>query len=80
MVDGFFTASPVFKKFARSRRVPGGLSALEGMKTKSKSSAKKKPTVRVRDLTPSKDTKGGIKGESGDSKHKDEIEVLSYRF
>jgi hypothetical protein len=51
------------------------------MKTKSKSSQKKKPIVRVRDLTSRKDVKGGlgdIKGESGDSKHKDEIEVLKY--
>jgi hypothetical protein len=48
------------------------------MKTKSKSSQKKKPIVRVRDLTSRKDVKGGlgdIKGESGDSKHGGEIEL-----
>ena len=40
------------------------------MKTKSKSSQKKKPIVRVRDVTSRKDVKGGeIRGESGDSKH-----------
>ena len=42
------------------------------MKAKSKSAPKKKPIVRVRDLKPRKDAKGGlgdIKGESGDSKH-----------
>ena len=47
------------------------------MNTKSKSSPKKKPIVRVRDMKPSKDVKGGlgdIKDESIDAKHKGEIE------
>jgi hypothetical protein len=42
-----------------------------------KSSAKRRPVVRVRDMKPTKDAMGGlgdIKGESTDDKHKGEVE------
>ena len=38
--------------------------------TKTKKQPKPKPTLTVRDLQTQKDVKGGVKGESGDTKHK----------
>jgi hypothetical protein len=38
---------------------------------KAKKQPKTKPSLGVRDLRTRKDVKGGIKGESVDSKHKD---------
>ena len=39
---------------------------------KNKADAKaRKPQIKIRDMRPQKDVKGGIKGESADAKHKD---------